>query len=66
MKKWLLLAGVLFPLVLFAAGCRTSYWEWSGSMANQSGAHVQPFNPNAQARNSQPVSRSPWSPGKTE
>ena len=57
MMKWkcLLWGAIIGSLVFLAAGCRTSYWEWSGSMANQSGSHVQPFNPGDSAQQNDAV-----------
>ena len=62
MKKWrYLLLGVLIGLLTFlTAGCRTSYWEWSGTMSNESGSHVQPFNPDDQAQRSNAITFSTW------
>jgi len=42
-----LLIGILLCLVAFlAAGCGTSFAEWSGNMSNENGRHVKPFNVN--------------------
>lgn len=44
MKRRLLLIGVLiFLLAFLAAGCDTSFQEWSGNMPNETGSHVQGY-----------------------
>lgn len=64
MTKWryLLWGALAGSLILLASGCRTSYWEWSGDMTNQSGAHVQPFNPGDQAQRNDSVRPSVFLP----
>jgi hypothetical protein len=60
--KYLLLGGVIALLAFLATGCRTSYWEWNGVMANQSGTHVQPFNPDDEAQRTNAVRPAVWTP----
>jgi hypothetical protein len=57
MKKWryVLLGALICLLIFLALGCRTSYWEWNDAMTNQSGSHVEPFNPDDQAQRSDAV-----------
>lgn len=44
MKKRFLLIGALILLLAFlAAGCATSFQEWSGEMPNETGAHVKGY-----------------------
>ena len=59
----MLMGGLMFLLAFSATGCRTSYWEWSGAMANQSGTHVQPFNPDDQAQRTNAIRPVAWIPG---
>jgi hypothetical protein len=61
-RRYLLLGGLIFVLAFLATGCRTSYWEWSGAMANQSGSHVQPFNPGDQAQRTDAIRPAAWIP----
>jgi len=49
--RYLLLGGLICLLALLSAGCETSFPEWSGSMPNENGRHVQPQNPDAQNDN---------------
>jgi hypothetical protein len=68
MKKlrYLLLGGLIFLLIFLTAGCRTSYWEWSGDMANQSGNHVRPFNPGDRAQRNDAIRPSVFFPRERE
>jgi hypothetical protein len=59
-RKYLLLGGLICLLAFLATGCRTSYWEWAGDMANQSGTHVQPFNPDDQAQRTNSIRPTTW------
>lgn len=46
MKKenYLWVAVLICLVALFSAGCETMVPEWSGTMTNESGRHVQPLN----------------------
>jgi hypothetical protein len=54
-RKHLLLIGLICLLTFISAGCRTSYYEWTGDMSNQTGPHIAPFNPQNEAQGSQAI-----------
>lgn len=42
-KRFLFIAALIFLLAFLAAGCDTSFQEWSGNMPNETGAHVKGY-----------------------
>ena len=62
-KKHFLLGALICLLILFSMACETSFPEWSGQMANESGTHQSPENVNqkaADAPNNQAIKPAGW------
>lgn len=56
-RRFLLIAALIFLLAFLAAGCMTSFQEWSGEMPNETGPHVKAYDYNQTNQQANPAIR---------